>query len=72
MVLPGLTTRKVSKTLYVSQSAVGKWMKNNRQGRSLKKNKPKSGRPKRLDKVSKLPIGCLAKSSTPIHEKTGK
>ena len=68
MVLAGLTTRKVSENLGVSQSAVVKWMKKNRQGLSLK-DKPKSGRPKRLDKVSKI---VLAKSLTKKRQSTRK
>ena len=68
MVLAGLTTRKVSENLGVSQSTVVKWIKKNRQGLSSK-DKPKSGRPKRLDKVSKI---VLAMSLTKKRQSTRK
>ena len=60
MVLAGSTTREAAKAFGVSQSAVSKWMKKHQQGQSLS-DKPRSGRPKVLDRVSKI---VLAKSLT--------
>ena len=68
MVLAGSTTREAAKALGVSQSAVAKWMKKHQQGQSLS-DKPRSGRPKVLDRVSKI---VIAKSLTKKQQSTRK
>ena len=68
MVLAGSTTREAAKAFGVSQSAVSKWMKKHQQGQSLS-DKPRSGRPKVLDRVSKI---VLAKSLTKKRQSTRK
>ena len=68
MVLAGLTTREAAKTLGVSKSAVAKWMKKHQQGQSLS-DKPRSGRPKVLDRVSKI---VIAKSLAKKRQSTRK
>ena len=68
MVLAGSTTREAAKALGVSQSAVAKWMKKHQQGQSVS-DKPRSGRPKVLDRVSKI---VIAKSLTKKRQSTRK
>ena len=67
MVLAGSTTREAAKAFGVSQS-VSKWMNKHQQGQSLS-DKPRSGRPKVLDRVSKI---VLAKSLTKKRQSTRK
>ena len=55
MVLAGSTTREAANALGVPQSAVSKWMKKHQQRQSLS-DKPRSGRLKVLDRVSKIVI----------------
>ena len=68
MVLAGSTTREASEALGVSQSAVAKWIKKSKQGQSLS-DKPRSGRPKVLDRVSKI---VITKSLTQKQQSTRK
>lgn len=68
MVMAGSTTREAAEALGVSQSAVAKWVKKSQQGQSLS-DKPRSGRPKVLDRVSKI---VIAKSLTKKRQSTRK
>ena len=69
MVLAGSTTREAAEALGVSQSAVAKWMKKSQQGQSLS-NKPRFGRPKVLDRISKNVIKKSLIKKTPIYKET--
>ena len=69
MVLAGSTTREAAEALGVSQSAVSKWMKKSQQGQSLS-NKPRFGRPKVLDRISKNVIKKSLIKKTPIYKET--
>ena len=68
VVLAGLTTREAAEALGVSLSVVAKWMNKSQQGQSLS-NKPRSGRPKVLDRISRIGI---AKSLTKKRQSTRK
>ena len=60
MVLAGKTTRDVASLLQVSHSTVVRWMKKHKRGELLA-DKPRSGHPKVMSKVSKI---VMAKSLT--------
>ena len=66
VVLAGLTTREAAEALGVSQSAVSKWMKKSQQGQSLS-NKPRFGRPKVLDRISRIVIASLEPKSANLQ-----